>query len=479
MASNLDTKQQPLDIDYKPEIEHVESQLPDKHAQGGFVYVPGSIEERKLVRKIDRHLIPMLWLMYVFNYIDRTNIGNAKTGGMQADLNLSSSDYSLVLSIFFVGYLLNEVPSNMILSRSRPSIFLPSIMFTWGAMSIGAKGVTSLGGMVGFRFALGVVESGYFPGVLLLLSCWYKPAELSKRVALFYTASLVSGAFGGLMAGGIIEGMEGVAGTRGWKWLFIIEGLCTVVIALVAFFVLPDWPQTTKWLSDDERILAIARLRPAEEGEAEAANEVHLSHKQAFLAAVKDPKTWFFLVILNMITSVGTISYFFPTLMTSLGYHGRSAQFMTVPLYAVALVIATATGFSSDYFRQKGYHAAGACALGFVSFIICATVKNATARYVFIAFGGAGVWTATPIYLSWIITMFEGREKRAVSIAIINGFGNISSVYGSFWWPASDAPLYHKGFGITTGMIGAAGMLILAARWKFGDRGYAPAAAAS
>lgn len=147
--------------------------------------------------------------------LDRTNIGNAKTGGMQADLNLTASEYSLVLSIFFVGYLLWEVPSNMMLARSRPSIFLPTIMFIWGAMSIGAKGINSLGGMVAFRFVLGLVEAGFFPGVMLLMSCWYKPAELSKRIALFYTASLMAGAFGGLLAGGVISGLEGKGGTRG------------------------------------------------------------------------------------------------------------------------------------------------------------------------------------------------------------------------------------------------------------------------
>ena len=172
---------------------------------------------------------------------------------MATDLNLSSSDYSLVLSIFFIGYLLNEVPCNMILSRSRPSIFLPTVMFIWGSMSIGVKGVSSLGGMVAFRFCLGLVEAGFFPGVMLIMSCWYKvglqfgirvglinqPAELSKRIALFYTASLLAGAFGGLLAGAIITGLDGVGNTRGWQWLFIIEGLATALVAIGAYFVLP------------------------------------------------------------------------------------------------------------------------------------------------------------------------------------------------------------------------------------------------
>ena len=114
-------------------------------------------------------------------------------------------------------------------------------------MSIGVKGVTSLGGIVAWRFFLGVVEAGFFPGVMLLMSCWYKPAELSKRVAMFYTASLISGAFGGLLAGGIITGLDGKAGTPGWKWLFIIEGLITMCLATVAFFVLPGKARVVRY----------------------------------------------------------------------------------------------------------------------------------------------------------------------------------------------------------------------------------------
>nr|XP_019043076.1 hypothetical protein I302_08787 [Kwoniella bestiolae CBS 10118]OCF22006.1 hypothetical protein I302_08787 [Kwoniella bestiolae CBS 10118] len=455
-----------VDIDEKHDIQHVELENGStKLESGGYNYVPGSDDEKRLVRKIDRHLLPMLWLMYVFNY--RTNIGNAKVGGMEKDLHLTSSQYSLVLSIFFVGYLLNEVPCNMILSRSKPSIFLPTVMVLWGGMSVGAKGINSLGGMVAFRMVLGLVEAGFFPGVMLLLSCWYKPAELSKRIALFYTASLVSGAFGGLLAGGIIQGMEGLGNTRGWKWLFIIEGSLTVVIAIAAYFVLPNYPTTTKWLSEAEKELAVARLAVGHEEGSD------MTHGEAFMAALKDPKTWVFMLIYNVLNSVGTISYFFPTLMSGLGYKGRTAQFMTVPIYVVALVISVANGWNADRTGQKAYTVLGACCCGVISFIICATVHNNAVRYTFICFGGAAIWTSVPIFLSWMVTMFQGRESRAISIAIINGFGNLASVYGSFFWPAKDAPRYVKGFSITTSLIGLAAVLVALTKWKYQDKGFA------
>nr|XP_018264181.1 uncharacterized protein I303_04063 [Kwoniella dejecticola CBS 10117]OBR86339.1 hypothetical protein I303_04063 [Kwoniella dejecticola CBS 10117] len=391
---------------------------------------------------------------------------NAKVGGMQADLKLTSSDYSLVLSIFFVGYLLNEIPCNLILSRSKPRIFLPTVMVLWGAMSIGAKGVTSLGGMIAFRFFLGIVEAGFFPGVMLLMSCWYKPGEMSKRIALFYTASLVSGAFGGLLAGGIIDGLEGAGGTRGWKWLFIIEGLITVVIASAAYFILPNYPTTTHWLSDSERDLAVARLAVGRE------QGTDISHRAAFIGAFKDPKTYVFMLIYNVTNSVGTISYFFPTLMSSLGYKGNKSQYMTVPIYIVALIISVAMGYNSDRTGQKAFHVLAACIWGIVSFIIVVTVHNNAVRYAFICFGGAAIWSAIPILLSWIVTMFEGRSTRAVSIAAINGVGNLSSVYGSFFWPASDAPQYIPGFCVTIALMAFAGVLVALAKWRYQDKGF-------
>jgi MFS family permease len=144
---------------------------------------------------------------------------------------------------------------------------------------------------------------------------------------------------------------------------------------------------------------------------------------------------------------------------------------MTVPVYTVALVIALTLGISADRTGHKAYHTMGACAMGCVSFIICATVSDFKVRYVFICFGGAGIWSATPLFLSWMVTMFEGREKRAISIALINGFGNLASVYGSFLWPSNEAPGYKTGFGVTTALIGSAGLMAVVLKWRYGDKG--------
>lgn len=387
---------------------------------------------------------------------------------MEQDLQLDSTKYSVVLLIFFIGYLLFEVPSNMILARSRPSLFLPALMFTWGGLSIAPVGIHNFGGMVAFRFILGLIEAGFFPGVMLLLSCWYKPRELSKRIALFYTAALLSGAFGGLLAGGIISSLNGRSGIAGWRWLFLIEGLMTVFVAVVAVFVLPDYPATTKWLTPRERQLATMRLQaPESQGE----EEPHMGHWKAFLASISDLKTWVFVIIYNLINMVGTIQYFYPTLMQSLGYTGKMAQYMTVPIYTVTLVVSVICGFIADRTHNKGPITMFGCALACVSFIITVAVPNDHAKYAFICFGAAGIWTAVPCCLSWAVTMFDGREKRGVSIALINGLGNLASVYGSWFWPSDTAPKYIMGFALCSGFAGFVFFVTWFAYWRYGDKG--------
>jgi len=181
-------------------------------------------EEKKLVRRIDLFLLPTIWLMYLLSYMDRTNIGNAKIAGMADDLNLTSDQYSVTLVVFFVGYVIFEAPSNMILVRSRPSRYLPAIMAVWGVLTCCMAAIQSYHHLIVLRVFVGILESGFAPGILLIISSWYKREEQSKRFAVFISAAILSGAFGGLLAGAITGGLEGAHGLRGWRWLFIVEG---------------------------------------------------------------------------------------------------------------------------------------------------------------------------------------------------------------------------------------------------------------
>lgn len=195
------------------------------------------------------------------NYLDRNNIAAARLAGLEDDLNLHGTQYQTAVSSLFVGYVLMQIPSNLFLNKiGKPAIYLPTAMVVWGVISAATAGVQTYGGLVTVRFFLGFVEAAYFPGCLYYLSAWYTRKELGFRTAMLYSGSLLSGAFSGLIAAGITEGLDYHLGLRAWRWLFIIEGAITVAVAGAAYFVLPNFPRTTSWLSEDEKTLAAWRL---------------------------------------------------------------------------------------------------------------------------------------------------------------------------------------------------------------------------
>lgn len=179
--------------------------------------------ERALVRKIDFRLLPPVIIMYIMNYLDRNNIATARLAGspsMEESLNLTDSKYETAVSILFVGYILMQIPSNLLLNKiGKPAIYLPTVMIVWGVISTATAATQSYGGLVAVRFCLGFVEAAYFPGCLFFLSCWYTRKELAFRSAVLYSGSLISGAFAGLIAAGITKGMDGVRGISAWRWL--------------------------------------------------------------------------------------------------------------------------------------------------------------------------------------------------------------------------------------------------------------------
>ncbi|KAF4500094.1 allantoate permease [Fusarium agapanthi] len=186
------------------------------------------IKEKALVRRIDKRMMPLMMLLYILNYLDRNNIATARLGNFEADIGLVAEQYNTVISIFFVGYILTQVPTNMILNKMRLSIFL------------------SYHGMIALRFILGFVEAPFFPGALFLFSSWYTKKELAVRISVLYAAGQMAGAFGGLLGSAIMA--------------VIIEGCATYPTAIVTYLVVPDYPATTAWLSDEERRIAVLRM---------------------------------------------------------------------------------------------------------------------------------------------------------------------------------------------------------------------------
>ncbi|KAJ5818078.1 vitamin H transporter [Penicillium riverlandense] len=416
-----------------------------------------SAEEKALVRKIDMTLLPTIWIMYLLSYMDRTNIGNAKISGMDKDLNLTSGQYSMALVVFFVGYVVFEVPSNLVLSRSKPSLFLPGIMILWGMLTCCMAAIHSFAHLVILRTIIGCIEAGFAPGVLLVLSSWYKRTEQSKRFGVYISAAILSGAFGGLLAAGIVDGLEGAHGIRGWRWLFIVEGAATIGFAIISLFILPDFPATSKRLSERERYVAVTRLAI---GNVTAITEdsEKLSSWQAVVMSVKDFRTWMFVVGYMVIVGSSTLTYFYPTLVAGLFNKSSTEKvnLLTVPIYGFAFVCTAITAYFSDKIPSfRGVVIAAWLAFSLACSIVVCAVYDYTARYVLLVLMAAGLWATNGGTLAYASSAFAGMhpQARGVSLALVNALGNLAQIYGSYLFPDVDSPKYIMGFSVISAML--------------------------
>ncbi|KAJ9626232.1 hypothetical protein H2203_003864 [Taxawa tesnikishii (nom. ined.)] len=425
-----------------------------------------SVLEKKLVRRIDLRLLPLLVIMYIMNYLDRNNIASARLAGevgMQEELGMTSTQFSTCVSILFVGYIIMQVPSNLILSKfGKPALYLPTVMIIWGIISGAIAACHSYASVVAIRFCLGFVEAAYFPGCLFFLSCWYTRKELALRTALLYSGSLISGAFSGLIAAGISKGMDNVRGLSAWRWMFILEGGATVVIACVAYFVLPNFPHTTGWLNEQERQLAIYRLR-ADVGEAETEDEQH-GFFHGFVLALKDPKTYVLLAVLFGITSSASVTNFFPTVVATLGYNHINTLLLTAPPYVLAFITASFNAWHADKTGERFYHIVLPLCVSVVAFILAAATTATAPRYVAMMLMPASFYMSFVVTLAWISnTLLRPQSKRAASLALINCLSNTTSIYASYMYQSFMGPRYTLAFAMNcaTAVLSICAALVL------------------
>ncbi|KAJ4395949.1 hypothetical protein N0V93_000165 [Gnomoniopsis smithogilvyi] len=407
--------------------------------------------EAKLKRKIDLRLMPAIILMYILNYIDRNNIAAAKLAGLQEELNLSSVQFETAVSILFVGYLLMQIPSNLLLNKfGKPAIYLPSCMIVWGIISTATAGCKSAGGLFTVRFFLGFVEAAYFPGCLYYLSCWYTRKELGFRTSVLYSGALISGAFSGLISAGIKSNMDGYRGLRAWKWLFIIEGVVTIAVAFGAYFVLPNFPRTTMWLSEEERQLAVWRLEE-DIGEDDWVDSKEQTFWHGAKLAFVDIKTYVLMVMLFCIVASGSVTNFFPTVVATLGYSDVITLLLTAPPYVLAVLVTYANALHADRTGERYLHIVLPLCCSVAAFILAVTTTSLAPRYVAMMLMVPSVYSGYVVALAWISnTMPRPPAKRAAGLAFINAVSNTSSIYASYMYPDSAAPSYTIAFTVNT-----------------------------
>ncbi|EHK22573.1 uncharacterized protein TRIVIDRAFT_191312 [Trichoderma virens Gv29-8] len=418
-------------------------------AIGSFV----DLDEKKILRKMDIRLLPMLSALYLLSFLDRGNIGNAKIEGLQEDLNMSPGQYNWCLTVFFFTYAAFEVPSNLLLKKLRPSRWLPLIMVCWGVVMTLMGIVQSFRGLLVARLFLGVTEAGLFPGVAYYLTMWYCREEIQLRQALFFSAASVAGAFSGILAFGIGK-MDGVGGLAGWRWIFILEGIATVLVAVLAFFFLHDFPETAKFLTEEERAFVVHRLKyqgQVEQAEVAQAEEFEWKYvREAFT----DWQVWVnILVYWSIVCPLYGISLFLPTIIKSLKYTSSTAQLMTVPIYVTAAVLAVVSAYFSDRVGRRSPFIIGFLLMMIVGFSICIASTNPHAVYGGIFIAACAIYPAFPGVITWLCNNLSGSYKRSAGMAIQIGVGNLGGAMASNFYRQADSPRFILGHGLELGFI--------------------------
>ncbi|KAI9809382.1 MAG: hypothetical protein M1827_006894 [Pycnora praestabilis] len=400
--------------------------------------------DKKLLRKLDFTLIPWLCLLYLTSFLDRTNIGNAKLDGLTTDLHMTNGQYNATLSIFFVSYSLFEPLTNVLLKRLRPRIFLPIIMTIWGIVMVTMGLTHNFSGMMAARWFLGMAEAGLFPGVNYYLSCWYRRSELGIRAAIFFSAAAVAGSFGGLLAAAIGK-MDGIGGKKGWAWIFILEGLATVLIGIVSFWMVHDFPDDAQFLSEQDRARVIRRLKLDQQSSAE-----HEEFKMTyFWASALDYRTWLYAIIyMGCDGALYAFSLFIPTIISELGYSSTRAQLLSVPPYAVAAVLTIIVGWIADKTHQRGLCNIATSFFGIIGFSMLLGGNSAGVRYAGTFLGAMGIYPCVANTISWAANNTEGVYKRGVTLGFVIGWGNLNGVVSSNIYQAKDKPAYRPGHAV-------------------------------
>ncbi|GAA5883702.1 hypothetical protein JCM16303_004778 [Sporobolomyces ruberrimus] len=418
--------------------------------------------ERRIVRKQDWRIMPLICLSYLLNLLDRTNLGNARTlnsdkpgESLVETLALKGLRYNIVVAIFFVPYVLLEFPSNLALKYFSPSKWISRIMVSWGIVTICTAAVSSYTGLIICRIFLAVAEAGFFPGVIYYLCFWYKSNERATRMAIFSASVAASGAFGGLIATGVGY-LSGKAGLHGWQWLFVIEGIPAVLVGIVVWFALPDYPETAKFLTPAERAFATHRMGPF----APKGTDKHFDAKEAF-ACIKNWQFWAFAACYFCLTnSLNTFGFFAPTIVASLGFKGPMGQLLTVFPNIFAFFIIIFNSWHSDRTKERPLHILAGCALVGTGYLILAVVKHWGVRYMGVFFIACTNAAVIP-FLAFRTATVTGATSTAIATGGVIAIANTAGIVAPFLFPSKDSPRYLMGNWTSFSLIGVAALIVV------------------
>ena len=452
--------------------------------------------ERKLRLKIDLYIIPTVALLYLFCFIDRANIGkrgihpssltphiylpspcqatvitdnipcpgNARLAGFEKDLKLKGFDYNTVLSVFYISYILFEIPSNMACKYFGPGWYIPATTLGFGLCSIFTAFVTNISQACGVRFVLGIFEAGMLPGIAYYMSRWYRASELAFRLALYIVMAPLAGAFGGLLASAILK-LPNFGRFHSWQMIFVIEGIITCILALIAFFTVTDRPATARWLTPEERDLAIARVKSERVGTTEVLD--HLDIRKT-LRGIFCPVTLgtSLIFLLNNITVQG-LAFFAPTIVRTIYPRSTviSQQLHTVPPYAVGAFFTLLLPFLSWRFNRRLIFLILASPFIMTGYIMFLASDSPQVRYGATFLITIGAFSFGALCNAQVAANVVSDTARSSAIGMTVMAGNIGGLISTWSFLPNDGPNYHIGNGLNLAASSANLLLAVFLLW--------------
>ncbi|TID17092.1 major facilitator superfamily transporter [Venturia nashicola] len=425
--------------------EAVEKRL--SHSSDDDILAEFTPEEiKKVIHRIDRRLVVTVGLMYCVSLMDRTNLSAAAIAGMNVELKLGIKNrYSIVTLVFFTSYILFEFPSTVIIRYLGPRNHLAGITVLWGAVMLGMGFVKTWSQLAALRVVLGVLEAGFFPGCVYLLSTWYTRFDMHKRYSVFYMLGSLASACAGILAYGLMQ-MKGLAGYAGWRWIFIIEGILTMLIGFVGYFALVGFPDDDRenfgFLTKREKRMIVARV---ERDRGDAHTEAFSWKK--FLSAGLDLKIWGFAWIFGMSTTVSyALAYFLPIILRNgMRFSLAKSQCLVAPPYAAAGIMMYVTGYIGDKYHIRGPIIVFNSTVAIIGLPLIGWVKNVGVRYFGVFLVCMGANSNIPAAMTYQANNIRGHWKRAFCSATLVAFGGIGGIIGSLVFREHDAPQYRPG----------------------------------
>ncbi|EJT71086.1 hypothetical protein GGTG_12107 [Gaeumannomyces tritici R3-111a-1] len=401
--------------------------------------------EKSLVRKLDWKFLSMVTAMLLMNYLDRINVSNARLAGMQKDLHMTDVQWSAGISLFYVGYIISQIPANVIMAKGKPRLLLPCCMLAWSIPTIIMPLVTSPAGFMVCRFFVGLAEGPFVPAVSLMTSSWYPKHEAPMRMGIWHAGNTISQAISGLLAAAILQNMDGIANLRAWQWFLLLEGIVSIAVAAASFWFIPNFPDSTGtyFITEEETAMAQYRMTVSAGGVAE---DDEGGYWDGFWQCMKDPFSHMFAATHFCLIIAQSYKDFFPSILATLGLSKTVTYLVQAPPPIIAFFVQLAVSWSAGRTQEFGYHIIAPMMATAIGCAIMITQLNTGLRYFCMILLVIGPFVGLNLQIAWETTVVpRPRTKRAALIAYANCVSSVSHWFMPYFFLRNQEPYYQTG----------------------------------